>query len=218
LSDTAKDAGIPESNAPGGIEPDGYSFTTDDGEVKLSEKEIRELHKDYHNNTNWKNTNRLESETLNKQKKDFEAQKEEQERQYSERMQKLINSEKDFTGKVAQEKQKTENDLIREFAEGKLAIAELTKKYEDFDHAEILKHYKNYDNKTQIGAMEHAYLAWKGAQVDELIADARANVVRDARRKKGLPPTGKKESAPIEGPPQTLQESSKALLRKLGKE
>jgi hypothetical protein len=50
--------------------------------------------------------------------------------------------------------------------------------------------------------------------MDDKVSEARANVVRNAKKKKGLPPTGKKEKAPpIEY--KSIDEMREAALTKL---
>lgn len=159
------------------------SYTFDD--VTLTDTQIREMHKRYGDGVNWQNSLHEKGRLINNQAKKLETDR----GQLDKDKVAWDNFKNSQNKQTVVDKEKWDGEMT-------LAEAKLIKEFEDFDYAKIVWPFlKKHDlsGKTPSDFMRLGYLAEKGARMEELTADARAGVVREAKKKKGLPPTGKKE-------------------------
>jgi len=206
-----------EGGTPEGETPEEYSLKHDGKDVKMSAEEFSQFYGDWENSKKWKATLNDKGRALNKERADLRAERKgldgdkklideyrelkqafEGNPEAYKQINQLLNDRKPVLDPAIQEV-RDELKETRSSIEYEKAIVELSKKYDDFaeiepDLAAFIE--DAYKGNTQKGYLETAYLAMKGSKLPELLSEARAGVVRDAKKKKGLPATGKKEGIP----------------------
>ena len=166
-----------------GVTPETNTFDS------LSDDDKSIAYEHFNNDKAWKTANRLKSEDLHRAKEVQKALEEQNIKKNDERIKALEKRERDFNLRVKADKEKTEAERAKDYADSQVAIAELMQEYPDFTFENVLKHYQGYNQANWKDHLRYGYLAEKGSRMDEITADARAQVVRDGRKKGGLPPT-----------------------------
>jgi len=212
--------------------PEEYEFKYDGKDVKMSSEEFSQFYKDWDNSKKWKATLNDKGRKLNEERSALRAEQHEvgENKKLIEeyrtlkqafeanpeaykQVTKLLNEQKPAIDpaikEVRDELRQTRSEIDWERAQ-----IEMKKKYDDYDHNELNNFIADYDLLKHKDMMELTYLAHKGSQLPELLSDARADVVRGAKKKKGLPATGKKEGVPPPKP-KTLQEAVEAAHKAL---
>jgi hypothetical protein len=73
---------------------------------------------------------------------------------------------------------------------------DLGKEFKDFGYEEVKDFADGFSNDSMKDRLKFAYLALRGSQIDDVVQEAKASVVRNAKGKKGLPATSKSEKPP----------------------
>lgn len=224
---------VEEGATPPEETPGEYEFKYDGKDVKMSSEEFKQFYGDWENSKKWKSTLNDKGRQLNEDRALVQAERKKLEgdtkliEEYRELKQafehnpeaykqinQLLNDRKPVIDPAIKE-MREELKETRGAIEREKALVELAKKYEDFPGYDDLNNFiADHNLDTQQGMMEFTYLAHKGSQLPELLSEARANVVRDAKNKKGLPATGKKEGVPS-AKPKTVAEAVEAAHRAL---
>jgi len=110
-----------------------------------------------------------------------------------------LNQSKPSIDPIIQEVKK-ENEELRKDIERDRAVNKLNKEYEDFSHEDLLEFQKDFNFGDMADMMRFTYLAKKGSELDDHIQNAKVEMVKEMKKKKGLPPTGKKMAVPKEQP------------------
>jgi hypothetical protein len=193
-----------------------YKFKYGDEDVTMSPEEFERFYKDYRNEQKWQTKYHKKGEALNQRERELDARQREVEairtnateweaikKQLNQNPEgrkfiaELLNQSQPSVDPVIEEQQNEIRYIRHELAQDK-AIAKLSQQFSDFD-ADVLNDFTNgFDFRNQEDLMLYGYYAWLGSQLEDKVSEARANVVRNAKKKKGLPPTGKKEAAPKE--------------------
>jgi len=201
-------------------EPEERVFTDDEG-TQYSEGELREIIKNFKNDKKWKDKNRQRGEQLNKQSKGFHEYKErqlERIKKTEERARKLL--QKGMFQQGAQQ-QATEAEYKHREGEFLITCAAMMREFPDFDMNTLSEFTKGFGIKFDTVSSpddmaRFIYFAWKGSQVEDLIREAKAEMVRESKSKKGLPATS--GSVEYQGLPETMEDAKKAsrwaILRK----
>ena len=221
-----------EGATPTGETPEEYEFKYDGKDVKMSSEEFAQFYGDWDNSKKWKAALNDKGRKLNEERSALRAEQHklgEDKKLVDEyrtlkkafeanpaaykQVNQLLNEQKPAIDpavkEVRDELRQTRSEMERE-----KAVLELSKKYEDFNYDELNEFIADYDFLNHKDMMEMTYLAKKGSQLPDLLSEARANVVRDAKKKKGLPATGKKEGIPTPKP-KTIAEMVEAEHRRL---
>jgi len=207
VSDIKDEGGDPAAAPPiEAVTPETQGFDS------LSDDDKNIAFENFNNDKAWKTKNRLRSEELNRASKVQDSLKAQNLKQHDDRMKALEKRERDFNMRVKADREKTEQEKAREYADSQVAIAELMQEYPDFTFDKILKHYQGYDQANWKDHLRYGYLAERGSRMEEITADARAGVVRDAKKKSGLPPTGKISPIP-KSKAQSMKEAEAESLR-----
>jgi len=144
----------------------------------------------------WSQNQLAESEIYHREQKLQEAQ------------QGLANDMAKWTKEKNEIKEQRQSALERSEGAQLRAVAELTKDYPDFNIDKVAKFSiknfnkgwvdKDYNRQPDTAEfykeIQYHYWAELGSRMEEIQASTRAEMVRESRRKKGLPATGKKES------------------------
>ena len=212
--------------------PEEYEFKYDGKDVKMSSEEFAQFYGDWDNSKKWKAALNDKGRKLNEERSALRAEQHklgEDKKLVDEyrtlkkafeanpaaykQVNQLLNEQKPAIDpairEVRDELKQTRSEIERE-----KAMVALSKKYEDFNYDELNEFIADYDLLNHKDMMEMTYLARKGSQLPELLSDARADVVRGAKKKKGLPATGKKEGVPPPKP-QTIAEMVEAAHKRL---
>ena len=191
-----------------------YKFKVDGKTVEMSPEEFERFYKDWRAEKKWQAKLHEKGQKLNRLRDELQAKEAEIKAneaalqewkkvraaieanpQAYAYLQKLLNENEPSVDPTVKKLEERLNELDSSLKE-KEAYLNLSKKYEDFNKEEIENFAKDIDWSDREQVLEALYLAWKGSQLDDLIEKARAEVVMEAKKKKGLPPTGKKEKAP----------------------
>jgi hypothetical protein len=195
-------------------EPSEYKFRYGEEEIEMSPEEFERFYKDYTNEQKWQTKYHKKGEALNQREKELDARQREVEairtnateweaikKQLNQNPEgrkviaELLNKSQPSVDPIIEEQQKEISSIRSELARDK-AIGKLQKQFDDFSADTLEQFAGDFNFRNQEDMMLFSYYAWKGSQVDDLVSEARANVVRNAKKKKGLPPTGKKEQVP----------------------
>lgn len=112
-------------------------------------------------------------------------------------LQKLMNESEPAVApaiKKQLDEEKTERENFRREYERDKAVLSLSKEFSDFDVDSVEDFVTGFNFNKQEDLLKLAFFAKQGAELDDKLAEARADVVRKARQKKGAPATGKKET------------------------
>jgi len=188
-----------------------YKFTVDGKTVEIPPEEFERFYKDWTAEQKWQKKLHEKGEKLNKLRDEIIAkeQKLKEDEQYLNEwkklrtaieanpqayqyINKLLNEQEPSLDPQYKKLESKFNELDTQLKE-KEAIVKLSKKYEDFDPDTIKNFHKDIDWTDHEQIMEALYWSWKGSQIEDIIEKERAKVVMEARKKKGLPPTGKRE-------------------------
>ena len=126
-------------------------------------------------------------------------------------VQKLLNEQESALPPAYKELEKKTHELESNMAYDK-AVRELSKEIPDFDDTGLREFSLNYDVNNPKDMLTLYYHAWKGSQVDDLIAKAKEEMVLEARKKPGLPPIGMK-TVPKAEFPKTLKEQAELAMK-----
>jgi len=165
---------------------DDYILDIDDKQVKLKKDDIHNLYKNYYNDKKWKDSNRRKSEEINKLRESLESEKKELE----DRRKKVISREKEIEARYQQNRVYSEAEKKKIEAECQLAIAEAVKNWDDFNYDKITEFAKRFNEDDPRDKLKLLYYAERGSRLEEYIEEARAKLVRESMKKKGLPPVG----------------------------
>ena len=206
-----------------------YSFKHEGKDVTMSPDEFDRFYKAYSNEQAWEHKLHEKGRQLNQQRDELEQKTaqikaiETDAKEWSDiRKQlqqnpegrkliaQLLNQSQPSTHPIIEEQQKEIQSLRKEFKEDK-AIMELSKEIKDFDANKLEEFAGGFEFRNPKDMMLYSYYAWKGSQIDDLLAEERANVVRQAKKKKGLPPMGKPGKVP-EKEYKNLEEMRQAAL------
>lgn len=195
-----------------------YKFKVADKTVEMSPEEFERFYKDWTAEQKWQTKLHEKGQKLNKLRDELEA-KEKEISSYGSALEEWRKVKAaieanpqaySYLNKLLNESQPTVDPNVKKLEERvnvldsslkeKEAYLNLSKKYNDFNREEINNFAKDIDWGDKEQVIEAMYWAWKGSQIDDLIEKARAEVVMEAKKKKGLPPTGKKETAPEKEP------------------
>ena len=119
-------------------------------------------------------------------------------------VQKALNEGQPTLNPQIQELEKKQHEIENNLAYDK-AIRTLAKEYEDFDEEGVRNFMLDYDFWKPGDILKLGYYASKGAQMPDLIERAKAQVVLDAKGKRGMAPIGTK-ATPTKDLPRTLEE------------
>jgi hypothetical protein len=206
-----------------------YKFKFEGKDVSMSPEEFERFYKDYNAEQKWQQKHHERGRQLNQERQDLERQRAEieavkQNAKEWEDIKKQLNQSPEGRKLIAQylnqarptvdpviEEQQNEIQKLRiEFAKDK-AVAALSKQLPDFDADELEQFAGDFNFRDQKDMMLFTYYARKGSQVDDLVSEAKANVVREAKKKKGLPATGKKATL-SKNEPKNIDEARAAAL------
>jgi len=212
--------------------PQEYKFKFEDEEVVMSPDEFGQFYGDWKNAKKWKETLNNKGRTLNEEREQLRLERKQLKedaalvKEYRELKQafqrnpeaykqinQLLNESRPSMDPAIEEIRKELSDT-RATVERDKAVVRLEKEFEDFDYDDIQNFTRDFNFESHYDTMRNQYLAWKGAQLDELLSEARANVLRKAKNKKGLPSTNRKEAAP-DKKPKTLEEALEMAHRRL---
>ena len=191
-----------------------YKFRYGDEDISMSPEEFERFYKDYTNEQKWQTKYHKKGEALNQREHELDARQKEIEAIRTnatewEAIKKQLNQDPEGRKKIAEllnksyptvdpviEAQQSEIDSLKsQYAKDK-AISKLQKQFDDFNADTLEQFAGDFNFRSQEDMMLFSYYAWLGSQLDDKVSEARANVVRDAKKKKGLPPTGKQEKVP----------------------
>jgi hypothetical protein len=131
-------------------------------------------------------------------------------------VQKALNEGQPTLNPQIQELEKKQHEIENNLAYDK-AIRALSKEYEDFNEEGVRNFMLDYDFWKPGDVLKLGYYASKGAQMPDLIEQAKAQVVMDAKTKKGLPPIGSK-TTPTKALPKTLREQWEMAKKRIASE
>lgn len=120
-----------------------------------------------------------------------------------------LNQAKPSIDPVIQEVKK-ENEELRKDIDRDRAINKMGKEFDDFDHDDLLEFQKDFNFGDMGDMMKFTYLAKKGSELDDHIQTAKVEMVKEMKKKKGLPPTGKKFVPAVE-PAASMDEARQKL-------
>jgi len=190
-----------------------YEFNLDGELVKVPKEDLHEVLAATKNKVKWQATLHEKGEKLNRQMAEVKARERElanieragkewleiekklkesaEGRQY---LQNLLNS-KPTIDPVLQKQQDDIKELKNEIRRSQ-ALTDLMHEYPDYDDKTVTDFVAQFDPDDPKDMMKFSYYAMRGANLEQIVAEERAKVVRQAKNKKGLPATGKKEAAP----------------------
>jgi len=160
--------------------------TIDNGDetVDLSPSDIRDLYNEYKKDATWKGKNAEEGKRLNATKEELSKYEEETRRRRAE----IVKKEKEFEERYTYE---TDADRKLRDAETQYALAKLTQSLPDFDFENKIAPFAESFNMSNLkDRLTLFYLAERGSRLETLLEEARAEVVRRSKNKKGLPGMG----------------------------
>jgi len=190
-----------------------YDFELDGEQITVPKEELHEILAATKNSVNWKASLNEKGKKLNRQLAEVKARERElapieragkewidiekklqqspEGRQY---LRNLLNS-KPTIDPVLQKQQDDIKELRTEIRRGG-ALNDLVKEHPDYDDQKVTDFVAQFDPDEPKDMMQFSYFAMRGANLEQIIAEERAKIVRQAKNKKGLPATGKKEAAP----------------------
>lgn len=213
-------------------EPEEYSeykFKFEGKDITMSPEEFERFYKDYNAEQKWQSKYHERGRQLNQQKAELESQRAEieavkQNAKEWEDVKKQLNQSPEGRKLIAQylnqarptvdpiiEEQQNEIQQIRTELSRDKAVQALSKQLPDFNADELEQFAGDFNFRDQKDMLLFTYYALKGSRVDDLVSEAKANVVRDAKKKKGLPATGKAGKMQ-KAEPKTIDEAREAAL------
>jgi len=191
-----------------------YKFKYDGKDIKMSPEEFEEFYGDWSNQNKWKSKLNDKGRKLNQlrdelQTKEAQIKKDEQHLSEWKKLRKAIEANPKAYGLMNQllnESQpsidpavKKLEDEIKSFraeTTRKEAAIELSRELPDFDYNQLNEFANDYDLTNPKDAMLFTYYARKGSQLDDILREEKANLVREAKKKKGMPATAGKQELP----------------------
>jgi hypothetical protein len=192
-----------------------YKLKHDGKEVNFTQEQFDEFYGDWSNEKKWKSKLNDKGRKLNQLRDDLqtkEAQLKQDEHSLNEwkklkkaieanpkaygLMNKLLN-ESEPSIDPAIKKLEDEVKSFRAETKRKEASIELSRDLPDFDYEKLNNFANDFDLSNPKDAMLFTYYAEKGSHHEDDLREAKANLVREAKKKKGMPATaGKQESSP----------------------
>ena len=111
----------------------------------------------------------------------------------------LMNSQQPAVDPKYKELENKLNELEKDGKYRDVAM-DLSKRFPDFDEDKIMEFASGFDFNDPHDLALYSYYANKGMKADDVKSEARADVVREMKKKKGLPTVGKKSPMPSEKP------------------
>ena len=209
-----------------------YKFRYGDEDITMSPEEFERFYKDYTNEQKWQTKYHKKGEALNRREIELDARQKEieairtnateweaikkqlnQNPEGRKAIAELLNKSQPTVDPIIEEQQKEISNIRSELARDK-AVSKLSKQFDDFSADTLEQFAGDFNFRNQEDMMLFSYYAWLGSQMEDKVSEARANVVRDAKKKKGLPPTGKQEKVPSKQL-NTLEEMRQSALEAL---
>ena len=193
-----------------------YKFKHDGKDVVMKPEEFEEFYSDWSNEKKWKTKLNDKGRKLNKQRDELEsraAQLKTDEATLQEYkklkkaieanpqayglMNKLLNEAEPSIDPAIKKLEADVKDLRNATAREKASI-ELSKKFEDYSDETLETFTGDFELDRPLDAKLFTYYAWKGSQLDDILREEKAALVREAKKKKGMPATSTKQELPPE--------------------
>ena len=191
-----------------------YKFKHQGKDIQMKPEEFEEFYSDWSNEKKWKQKLNDKGRKLNQLRDELqskEAQVKQDESLLNEYkrlkkaieanpkayglMNQLLNESEPSIDPAVKELQKDVKSFRTEMARERAAV-ELSKEIKDFDADELRQFANDFDLTNPRDAMLFTYYAQKGSKLDDIIREERTNVVREAKKKKGMPATATKQELP----------------------
>ena len=209
-----------------------YNFKIKGEDKTLSSQELEEALDVYANRKKWDTKLHKKGEQLNKLRDDLQKHEDELKGdkasleewkklrkaidanpQAYTLMNKLLNEAEPSVDPAIKKLEQEVADFRRETARKEAAI-ELSKEIEGFNAKEVQDFVGDFDLANPKDAQLFAWYAKEGSKMKDTVREARADVVRKAKEKKGLPATGKKDKLPSKAP-KTLDEWAEMTIKQI---
>ena len=172
-------------------EPETRSFTVydpDEGDIELDESQLQLLYNSALNEKKWKNSLREKGEKLNKQEQEFQERMKAENTYLENRKRELVAKERKQWKQQQQYQQQSERDTHIANINASYNIIEMSRAHDDFDWPTIKEFSLGYNWQNFTDKLEIAYYAWRGKNLEERLSEARADVIREAKKKgRGVP-------------------------------